>query len=270
MKNDKIKLSEKDNKDLKKDDNQVLENEDMSLKEKDKKKSSKKEMPLDEKSEKDILIEEKKALDKTKSKIVEKGKTSNDKNKKNIIIFIAVLIIIIIAIILLIPSKGNKMTSNINSSLNKVVKKSNLETITINYNVIAKQCFNSKKCNLKSNNIDNFKYVVSCQGSVTAGIDFSKVKIKIDSKNKKIIVSIPEATLTDSPSVGSLKFLNGSDVSADELPKARELCQTTIKSRSEKDDNLLAAAKEQAKVVLSEYYKQWIKSYDDSYKVVFE
>ena len=83
----------------------------------------------------------------------------------------------------------------------------------------------------------------------------------------KIIVTVPEATLTGEPTIGSVKFLNGEDVSADELPNARKLCQEETKAKSEKDDKLIPAAKEQAKTVLEEFYKQWIKSFDNTYVV---
>lgn len=119
---------------------------------------------------------------------------------------------------------------------------------------------------MKSNNIDDFKYVVSCKGTITAGIDFSKVEIDVDEKKKIITVTIPEATLEKSASVGSVKFLN-EGVSADELPNARSLCADTIKSKSESDEKLLPAAKEQARVVLEGFYSQWIKAYNEEYKI---
>ena len=147
-----------------------------------------------------------------------------------------------------------------------IVEKSDLETINVTYNIIAKQC-KKNDCDKKSNNIDDYKYVVSCKGTITAGINFKDVKIDEDIKNKKIIVTVPEATLTGEPIIGSVKFLNGEDVSADELPNARKLCQEETKAKSEKDDKLIPAAKEQAKIVLEEFYKQWIKSYDNTYVV---
>ena len=73
--------------------------------------------------------------------------------------------------------------------------------------------------------------------------------------------------MTGEPTIGSVKFLNGEDVSADELPNARKLCQEETKAKSETDDKLIPAAKEQAKTVLEEFYKQWIKSYDNTYVV---
>lgn len=109
--------------------------------------------------------------------------------------------------------------------------------------------------------------MVSCKGTITAGIDFSKIKIEQIDKEKKLIITMPEATLKGEPTIGSTKFLNGTDISANELPEARKLCQETVKEKSEKDNKLLPAAKEQARVVLEEFYSQWIKAYDSDYKV---
>ena len=189
-----------------------------------------------------------------------------NKNKKYFIIIFLLIIIFIINMFLL-PSKERTIKNNVKSSLDRIVEKSNLETVNITYNVIAKECKNNKKCDKTSNKIEDFKYVVSCKGTITAGIDFSKIEIEVDEKEKKLIVTMPEASMIDEPNIGSIQFLNGEDLSANELPNARKLCQLTTKEKSEKDKKLLPAAKEQAKTVLHEFYEQWLKIYDPQYKV---
>ena len=194
-------------------------------------------------------------------------------NKKKLLIKLAIpiaIILIIIICIFIVPSKDGQMKLKIKSSLESIVEKSDLETVNITYNVIAKKCKDDNDCDLSSNNIDDFKYVVSCKGTITAGIDFSKVKIDVDSKNKKVVVKMPDAAITGEPTIGSVKFLNGDEVSASELPNARKLCQEVTKEKSEKDGKLMPAAKEQSRVVLEAFYKQWIKAYDSSYEVVVE
>lgn len=184
------------------------------------------------------------------------------------IIAMSAVILVVGAVILLVNgSKEGNIKSNVKISLDKIVEKSDLETANITYNVIAKKCKNEEECDLKSNNITDFKYVVSCKGTITAGIDFSKIKIEQIDKEKKLIITMPEATLKGEPTIGSTKFLNGTDISANELPEARKLCQETVKEKSEKDNKLLPAAKEQARVVLEEFYTQWIKAYDSDYMV---
>lgn len=193
-------------------------------------------------------------------------KIESDKKMKIPIVAIMIVALIIVFGGSILTSKEGKTKNTVKSSLDKVVEKSDLETVSFTYNVIAKKCKNDKNCDLKSNDIDYFKYVVSCKGTITAGLDFQNVKIDVDEDKKIIIVKIPEATLSKTPSVGSVRFLN-EDVSADELPNARNLCAETIKYKSEADEKLLPAAKEQARVVLEEFYFQWIKAYNLEYKV---
>ncbi len=201
-------------------------------------------------------------------------KEENDLKKKSSkskgIIKQLILIILILAIVFFLIntySNGGNIETKAKISLDKIVEKSDLETANITYNVIGKKCKNEKKCDLNSNKMSNFEYVVSCKGTLTAGIDFSKVKIDINNNNKILKIEMPEVTLKGEPTIGSVKFLNGSEVPADELPAARKLCQETVKTRSEEDNKLLPAAKEQARIVLEEFYKNWIKAYDSSYKV---
>ena len=136
------------------------------------------------------------------------------------LILLSLIFIALISVILVLNKEG-KITEKVKTSLDKIVEKSDLETINVTYNIIAKQC-KKNDCDKKSNNIDDYKYVVSCKGTITAGINFKDVKIDEDIKNKKIIVTVPEATLTGEPTIGSVKFLNGEDVSSDELPNARK------------------------------------------------
>lgn len=184
-------------------------------------------------------------------------------NKK---LLIGIIIILLVIIIFSYTGKKVKTKVSVKSSLEKVVEKSDLETVNFTYNVIAKKCRDDNDCDLTSNNIDDFKYVVSCEGIITAGIDFNDVKIEIDDINKTIIVTIPEAKLTGEPGVQPPKFLNDEDLHG-ELPNAMKLCVETIKNKSNEDGKLLVAAKDQARVVLESFYSKWIKAYNPKYVV---
>ena len=201
--------------------------------------------------------------------VKEKKKKENlvkSDNKTKMFFIYLVSIVSLVLVVLMVTSKEGNIENKVKSSLDKIVEKGDLETVNFTYNVIAKQCKDKNKCNKKSNNIDDFEYVVSCKGTITAGIDFEKVEVKIDKKNKELIVTMPEANITET-NVGSLKFFHGADIPANELPNARNLCKETIEEKSQKDGNLLPAAKEQAKVLLESFYKQWLKSFDKKYKI---
>ena len=103
------------------------------------------------------------------------------KKKKPIKLLIGIILIVIIAVvvILILTNKEGKETVNLNATLEKIVEQNKLETVTFTYNVVGKEC-KELGCNKHSNNIDDYKYVVSCKGTVTSGIDFKKVKINLD------------------------------------------------------------------------------------------
>lgn len=191
----------------------------------------------------------------------------NIKEKKSKFILISVTILIVIIIILSLGNGKRTIKTHIKSTLTKLVEKSDLETATIMYNVIAKKCNDEEKCDLNSNNINDFKYVASCQGSVISSIDFKQVSIDVDDKNKKVIIKIPDATIKENIYTGIPKLLNGENLPMDILPEAKKLCKKTIKEKSDKDKKLIQAAKDQAIVVLKEFYDQLIKGYDASYTV---
>ena len=187
---------------------------------------------------------------------------------KKILLVFLIIILVLLFVKFIFKGKDGQIVLKVKTSLEKIVEKSELETVDITYNVIAKKCKNNDDCDMSSNDINDFKYVVSCKGTITAGIDFKEVKVTVDDVKKQIVVEMPDATIKGEPNIGSIKFLNGNEVPADELPNARVLCQQTVMDKSKKDNKLIPSAKEQARVVLEEFYKKWIKAYDSSYEVV--
>ena len=199
---------------------------------------------------------------------VEKKEESNSIiNYKKICLLLIIIILFIFGIKMIIFNKDGDVKNQVKTILDRVVQKSELETVTITYNVIAKKCKNETNCDKSSNNIKDFKYVVSCQGTITAGIDFDKVNVEVDEIKKNIIIHIPEASIKGDPNILSINFLNGNELGAAELTNARNLCQETTKERSQSDGKLIPAATEQARIVLEEFYKQWIKAFNSSYTI---
>jgi hypothetical protein len=204
-----------------------------------------------------------------------KNEENIKKEKKKIklpIIPIILIVLIIVAIINFIPSKRNE-TIKIKSMLTDVTNKSDLETAKITYNVIAKEC-EKEGCDKSSNKISDFKYVVSCKGSVVANIDFSKIKIDFDKNENTFKINIPKVSISDDIELGSKSFIKGEKLPASEVTNAQTLCEETIKEKAKADNKLLPAAREQVIVVLDNYYSQLIKSYNKinnkDYKYVIE
>lgn len=207
-----------------------------------------------------------------KEKLQEKNNNeseSEDKKSKKINIkllaYIFAILLVLIVILIATNKEGSK-SIKIKSTLDDMVKKSEIQTAIFTYNVIAKKCKNEKNCDKKSNNIDNFEYVVSCKGTITAGIEVENIKIKVDEENKKLIITVPEAKIKEK-NILSRTFLNGDDLEADKLPEATKLCEDTLAEKANKDKKLLPAAQEQAKVVLKSYYEQWLNALGEEYTI---
>ena len=101
-------------------------------------------------------------------------------DKKSIsIMLIGVIVLISTLVISFITSQEGKFTTIAETSLKEVLTISELATVEYTYNSIA---------TVKEDNTE--KYYVAYKGTVQAGINFDD--IKIEEKEKKIIINIPD------------------------------------------------------------------------------
>ena len=84
---------------------------------------------------------------------VKNVETKETKKKKNKIWLVVVLFILIIIGFYFFRkiNKTEDIGFKVKSSLDKIVEKSDLETINITYNVIAKKCQDNEECNQDKN-----------------------------------------------------------------------------------------------------------------------
>lgn len=191
------------------------------------------------------------------------------KTTKIIIILVAIIIVLVLSLGIL-NSETGKLKISAESSLEKIVEKNDLETVSYTYNAIARQC-KKAGCSTDSENTDDYKYFVSYEGTVSAGIDFKQVKIDVDKDNKKLIITVPEPKITGyNVDIGSLKFIFTKDKynEASELEQAFKLCKTDLENRSEKDELILKTAKQNSITVLEAFFKPWIETFNSEYEVV--
>ena len=191
-------------------------------------------------------------------------------NKSTKIIIILVIVIAILCLALGVAnSETGKLKITAESSLEKIVEKNDLETVSYTYNAIAKQPKNADG-NVESENNDDYKYFVSYEGTVSAGIDFKQVKIDVDKKAKKLIITVPEPRMTGyNVDIGSLKFIFTKEKynEASELESAFKLCKADLENRSEKDELILKTAKQNSITVLEAFFKPWIETFNNEYEV---
>ena len=186
----------------------------------------------------------------------EKVKSFFEKNKKIILGGCAVVLGVGIFVGVMMSSDGS-VSMKFKSSLDNLQESSDLETVTYRYDIIAKKCNNDKKCNMKSNNIKDFEFVVSCESSITASIKFDN--IKVHENDKKLIVTLPKADLGD-PVIDSVNFLNV--VPGEKFESARKICAEEVKKRSLSDIEFNEAIKDHTADVIKNYFEQWIKALD--------
>lgn len=192
------------------------------------------------------------------------------KKTTKVIILLMVIIGGLALLLGILTSETGMLKLSAESSLEKIVEKNDLETANYTYNAIARQC-KEEGCLRNSDSTDDYKYFVAYEGIVSAGIDFKQVKIDVDKKEKKLIITVPEPKITGyNVDIGSLKFIFTKDKynEATELENAFKLCKEDLKIRSEEDKLILKTAKQNSIIVLESFFKTWIETFNSKYEVI--
>lgn len=187
-------------------------------------------------------------------------------NKKMIFGIISILIIIALVIGLIMVFGGkSKKESEVSvitkSSLEEIIEIDDLSTVDYTYNAVAKATKSDKK---------TVKYYVAYEGKVTAGIDFEKIKIDLDEKNKKITVTVPEVTIqSTSVTWGTLEYIFEKEKYETETisQEAYKICLSDLNAKIKKDNILFETAKENAVEAVKGLIEPWVKQIDKQYVV---
>lgn len=162
----------------------------------------------------------------------------------------------------IIPNgKSGTVTTISESSLKEVLEISELSTIEYTYNAIAKAY---------AEDGTTIRYYVAYEGTVSAGIDFEKIKISVDEEQAVIDVILPEIQIINcNVEAGKLDYIftedkyNTAQVSAE----AYALCLDDLDARASKEDKLFALARENAVSAIQGLIEPWIKQISDKYTV---
>lgn len=157
-----------------------------------------------------------------------------------------------------------EVTTITESSLEEVFEISELQTADYIYNAITEVYDEDGK---------NREYYVAYEATVTAGIDFSKVIIKIDNERKTIAITIPEVTIQDTiVNPGTLEYIFEKDKYDNEnvYKEAYAICQADIDKKASSESELLRLAKENAKQVIEALITPWVQQIDSEYTVTIE
>ena len=194
--------------------------------------------------------------------IVQKDRKLNTK-------LIIILSIIILILGLIIYGMFNKNSSNgiiirAKSTFKKSVDTEELRTATFTYNGVAKKC--KEEC--KNDGNDEYVYYVSYEGDVTAGFDLDDIEFKVDKEKKLMTIIMPEIKITNSHTyIEKQKFIfkKYKYDNVNELSEANRICNEDIKRRANEDSLLLETAKDNARVVLQQFFETWLNNYYPGY-----
>lgn len=150
-------------------------------------------------------------------------------------------------------------------TLMKFVNVSELSTSTSIYNGVAK-VMNEKKP-------EKVDYYVSYEAKVAAGIDFDKIEITVDPDEKKIVIKLPEAKITNiDVDVASMDFIfvdkraNKSTVTETAL----KACEADVDAESREQSAILDLAQQNAVNVATALVKPFVEQLDEEYTLTVE
>ena len=147
------------------------------------------------------------------------------------------------------------------ASLEKVFEISELSTVDYSYNAVARA--------YEEDGVTP-KYYVAYEGTVTAGIDFSKIMIDIDEDTKIITITLPESEIQNTMvDFGSMDYIfeNKKYETETVSQEAYELCKTDLARRVAKENDLMTLAKENAVTAVEALVDPWVQQIDGEYKV---
>ncbi len=162
----------------------------------------------------------------------------------------------------LIEGKEGKVTTISKASLDKVFEINELSTADYIYNAIATAYGEDGK---------SVKYYVAYEGTVKAGIDFSKLVIAVDEKEKGITITIPEIVFQEETvDPGTLKYIFKDKKSETENvhQEAFQLCEKDLKERIGGEESLLELAEKNAIAIVKALVVPWVEQVDSEYTVI--
>lgn len=193
------------------------------------------------------------------------------------LVILAVIALSIITGIYLAMTHGGRAKKDqsvlTKTTLMEVLEINELSTITYTYNGIVP---GYEKVDVAGNGTEygDIAYYVSYEGTVKAGIDFSKIDIDIGEENKEIKVKLPKVEILDTiVDEGSLEFIHKksqSDSKGENYKNAFQLCSEDLKKKTTNDKTLLELAKSNAESAVTALLEPWMEQMEEGYQIVVE
>lgn len=185
----------------------------------------------------------------------------------NKIKFYTVLIaVILIAIIILrfavFRPKNTEAEIISKSSLEKIIKVSDLSTYEAVYNGVAKV--------MNEQNPENVDYYVSYDARIKAGIDFEKVEVDVDHDQKVITVKLPEIEIQEvNVDIASLDyiFINNTANTATVSEEAYKKCKEDAIEESKTKNAIYDIAEQNLQNIIEALISPFVEQLDSEYQL---
>lgn len=192
------------------------------------------------------------------------------KKKTKILISAVIAVIVVAGIGSLVFSQTSREQKNQPqvlsvSTLEKIIKVSELSTFTAVYNGIAEVHHGEDP--------EQVDYYVSYNAQVNAGIDFEKISPAINEEEKTITIDIPSVYITDiNVDISSMDFIfyNDSLNTSSITEEAFKACEVDVQAESEKQEEILNLAQQNAVNVVTALVDPLIQQADLDYTLIVE
>lgn len=180
------------------------------------------------------------------------------------IVFLVILLVAIVTGVFLFINARNKKEAEVitKSTLEKMINVSELSTFEAVYNGIT-QIMNKKD----DQKVD---YYVYYEAKVKAGFNFEEVKIDLDSKEKKIVITLPEIKINDiNVDIASLDYMF-ENKKADTQTVSQEAYKAAIEDvtkESEKETAIYDLAKQNAVNIVEALIRPFVQQIDSEYQI---
>ena len=163
--------------------------------------------------------------------------TKKNLHPKLLLLTASVILVCIVALVAQIPKKKLEPQIDVTTTLEKIVKTSDLSTAVFQYQGIV-EIPNQK-------NLKKIDYYICYTASVYAGIDFSEVTFSENKETKTITATLPEVKIQDTvvdPNSLDFMFQNKKADNISVLDAAFTACETDIRQECTSESALLSIA----------------------------
>ena len=164
--------------------------------------------------------------------------TKKKLSPKILLLAAAAILVCVVALIALFPQKTPEPQIDVTTTLERIVKSSDLSTAVFQYNGIVE--IPNKK------NIQKIDYYIYYKASVYAGIDFSQVKFTEDKTAKTITATLPKVEIQDTvvdPDSLDFMFQSKKADNISVLDAAFTACETDIRQECTSESAILDVAR---------------------------